>query len=145
MLQSVSLLYIFGPAMVAGSIYLGMTHKKRVAQNLSELCRAIEHFKITSIIFGILVLILWFLLPSTAVLITFGYPEDLQAINSQERTLDYLQRYNKAIVRTAEVVQWFLFLFIWWFLTSIFGVMKAIKSVKGENRLESNEWKLSIE
>lgn len=140
MLQNVSLLYIFGPAMVAGSIYLGITHKKRVAHNPSELSRAIEHFKMTSIIFGILALILWFLLPSTAVLSTFGYPEDLQAINSQERILDYLQRYNKAIVRTAEVMQWFLFLFVWWFLTSLFLVVKAIKSIKGNNMAAQITW-----
>lgn len=138
MFQSISLVYIFGPAMVAGSIYLGITHKKREANNPSELSRAIEHFKTTSIVFGILLFILWFLMPQTAVLSTFGYPENIEAIKSQESVLSYLQRYNKAIVRTTEILQWFIFLFICWFLSSLYVVMRAIKSVKVYNKTEQS-------
>jgi hypothetical protein len=107
------------------------TIKRRTdKKNISELSKAIEHFKITSMVFGGLLVILWLLLPSTAVLRTFGYPENLSAIEGEAKVLALFQRYNLAIVRTGEVVQWFLFLFVWWFLTTLHSVAGIYKQAK---------------
>jgi hypothetical protein len=76
-------------------------------------------------VFGLLLGLLWLSLPSTPSLRTFGYPIDVAAIKGEAKVLHLLQEYNKAIVRTTEVLQWFLFLFIWWFLVTLYGVAKA--------------------
>jgi len=84
--------------------------------------------KTNFIIIGAFCLLLWFLLPSTPVLSTFGYPKTEGDIQSASRLLKYLQDYNKALVRTTQVVHWFIFVFVWWFLTSYFYFSKAITS-----------------
>ncbi len=130
MFHNTNLIYIFGPAIGIATVSL-LIHKNRTnKQNITQLSKAIEHFKITSIVFGLLLVILWFSLPSTPSLKTFGYPEDISAIKGEAKVLRLFQEYNKAIVRTTEVLQWFLFLFIWWFLTTLFGVAKAYKEVR---------------
>jgi amino acid transporter len=75
---------------------------------------------------GAVVLCLWFLLPMTPTLSTFGYPEKIEQIDSPEETLRYLQGMNRALVRTIDVLHLFLFLFIWIFLAAIYGLSKLI-------------------
>jgi hypothetical protein len=127
MFRNIDLLYFFGPAMIIATILLVAIKKFYSKQNTTELSKAIDHFKISLIVFGALLLILWLSLPSTPSLQTFGYPEDISGIKNDEKVLNLFQEYNKAIVRTTEVLKWFLFLFIWLFLTSLFGVAKAFK------------------
>ena len=128
MFRNIDLLYIFGPAMIIATIFLVIIKKRNNKQNSTELSKSIDHFKITSIVFGALLLILLLSLPSTPNLKTIGYPEDISAIKGDAKILNLFQEYNKAIVRTTEVLHWFLFLFIWWFLTTLFGVAKAYKN-----------------
>lgn len=127
MFPDVNLHYVFGPALVLATIILITNRSRRNKENTTELSKAIDHFKITSIVFGALLIILWLSLPSTPSLKTFGYPEDISAIKGEASVLRLFQDYNKAIVRTTEVLQLFLFLFIWWFLSTLFGVAKAFK------------------
>ncbi len=127
MFKNIDLLYIFGPALVLASIFLFVINKRRKKQNGSEINKAIAHFKMTSIVFGVLLIILWLSLPFTASLQTFGYPEDISSINSDEKVLKLFQEYNKAIVRTTEVLKWFLFLFVFWFLSTLSGVTQVYK------------------
>ena len=128
MFPNISLLYFFGPALLIASIFLIVSRNRNNKQNNTELNKAINHFKISSILFGGLLLILWLSLPLTPTLSTFGYPDDVSEIRSDVKLLHLLQEYNKAIVRTTEAFRWFLFLFIWWFLTTLWGVAKAYKS-----------------
>ena len=114
--------------MIIATIFLVIIKKRNNKQNSTELSKSIDHFKITSIVFGALLLILLLSLPSTPNLKTIGYPEDISAIKGDAKILNLFQEYNKAIVRTTEVLHWFLFLFIWWFLTTLFGVAKAYKN-----------------
>ncbi len=127
MFRELDLIYFFGPAMLIASLVLLIMVNLRNKQNAPVLNKVIDHFKITSIVFGILIVILWLSLPSTPSLKSFGYPKDVSAINTDEEILRLFQEYNKAIVRTTEVLQWFLFLFTWWFLTTLFGVANAYK------------------
>jgi heme/copper-type cytochrome/quinol oxidase subunit 2 len=128
MFSNIDLLYIFGPALLIAIIFLVTIKNRSNKQNASELSKAIDHFKITSIVFGALLVVLWLSLPSTPSLKSFGYPDDISAIKGDAKVLNLFQEYNKAIVRTTEVLQWFMFLFIWWFLTILFGVAKAYKN-----------------
>jgi Na+-driven multidrug efflux pump len=130
MFPNFDLINYFGPALLVASFVLLVISIQSNKKDTSELSKAINHFKATSLLFGVLIIILYLSLPSTPSLKSFGYPEDISAIKKDTDILRLLQEYNKAIVRTTEVLQWFLFLFVWWFLTTLFGVAKAFKTVK---------------
>lgn len=130
MFPNFDLINYFGPALLIASVVLLVISILNNKKDTTELSKAINHFKATSILFGVLIIILYLSLPSTPSLKTFGYPEDIEVIKRDKDILRLLQEYNKAIVRTTEVLQWFLFLFVWWFLTTLFGVAKAFKTVK---------------
>jgi hypothetical protein len=72
-----------------------------------------------SIAVGAFLIMLWMLLPCTPVLSTFGNPKTVGEIQSPENLLKFLQDYNKALVRTTEVLHWFIFVFVWWFLAGL--------------------------
>ncbi len=129
MFTNYDLINYFGPALLIASVVLLVIRILSNKKDTTELSKAINHFKATSILVGVLIIILYLSLPSTPSLKTFGYPEDISVINKDKDILRLLQEYNKSIVRTTEVLQWFLFLFVWWFLTTLFGVAKAFKTI----------------
>ena len=130
MFTNYDLINYFGPALLIASLLLLVIRIQSNKKDTSDFSKAIDHFKATSLLFGVLIIILYLSLPITASLKTFGYPEDIEVIKRDKDILRLLQGYNKSIVRTTEVLQWFLFLFVWWFLTTLFGVAKAFKTVK---------------
>jgi hypothetical protein len=75
-------------------------------------------------------MILWFSLPITPSLSTFGYPEDIADIGSKEKLLKYLQRYNIAIVKTIDVVHYMIFITTFWLLLIINTLIKYVKLEK---------------
>lgn len=103
---------IFIPALIIIFIFI-VGYKFWEGEVKGEFAKAISFLKMNLIALGLLSLVLWLMLPSTPSLSTFGYPETIDQIQSNEQILDYLQRYNKAIVRTTEVVYWFIFIFCW--------------------------------
>jgi Na+-driven multidrug efflux pump len=133
MFGDINMLFIFGPAMIFAGTFAFVSRKRIRQQNTTEIRKAINYFKVVSITFGSLVLVLFLLLPSTPSLSTFGYPDGTAEINNQQKLLHLLQEYNKAIVRTTEVVFWFLFLFIWWFLTALYAVAKSFSDTSADS------------
>ncbi len=81
---------------------------------------AFDKMKLSMILFGIYSVVLWLCLPTTPALETFGYPETISDIQNNSQVLRLLQDYNKAIVRTTNVLHWFLFGFIFFFMTNIY-------------------------
>ena len=87
---------------------------------------------------GIILMLFWFLLPHTAVLSTFGYPGTLNRLLPGEDVLPgtdvltYLQEYNRALVRTIQVLFWFIFVFVWWFLLGLLEFSKIINEINGK-------------
>lgn len=81
---------------------------------------AFDKMKLSLILFGVYSLVLWLCVPSTPALETFGYPQTVNDIRTDGQVLKLLQDYNKVIVRTTEVLKWFLFGFIWFFMTNIY-------------------------
>ncbi|REL33547.1 hypothetical protein DYD21_09030 [Rhodohalobacter sp. SW132] len=108
-----------------------------------ELDKAISLLKINIFGVGFLSIVLWFMLPITSTLSTFGFPETINEIQSNEQLLDYLQKYNKAIVRTTEIVHWFIFIFVWGFLTSLYSIIKTFKSLREEHYSKNVEDKFN--
>lgn len=128
MFSNIELYYVLGPAVITAGIVLVTFNKRIKKQGGTELSKAIERFKITSIVFGGILLLLLFTLPRT-----FGFPKNLSTVKNDAEVLALFQAYNKAIVRTTEVLYWFIFFFIVWFLTTLNGVFKALASgEKGE-------------
>jgi hypothetical protein len=109
--------------LVASVLFLRWRIHKR---GLNPIDRAFKTFQMMGIAFGVYIATLWFALPMTPVLSTFGRPWEL---NSLDEVLKYLQEYNDAIVRTTEVVHAFLFLFLFWFLL---GILEFFKVIRGE-------------
>lgn len=75
-------------------------------------------------------ILLWFLLPATPVLSTFGYPKSESDIQSAQSLLRYLQDYNRALVRTTQVLHWFIFVFVWWFMTTLYELSKTLAKIR---------------
>ena len=82
------------------------------------------------IAFAVFLAALWFALPNTPVLSTFGRPLELNSLNE---VLKYLQDYNDALVRTTEVVHSFLFFFLFGFL---FGILEFFSVIRREVRIQ---------
>ncbi|HET8865983.1 MAG TPA: hypothetical protein VFM80_09835 [Gracilimonas sp.] len=120
---------IFGSAIILVLIFI-IGFKFWEGKKQDELGKAISLLKINIFSIGFLSIVLWFMLPLTPSLRTFGFPETINEIQSNEQLLDYLQEYNKAIVRTTEVVHWFIFIFVWGFLTSLYSVIRTFESLR---------------
>lgn len=133
MLEELDFITFFGPAILLASLVLLIMAYFRSRKKDTAINKAIDHFKITTIVFGILIVILLLSLPSTPSLKTFGYPATIEEINGDKKILRLLQTYNKAIARTTEVLHWFLFLFTWWFLSTLFVLVNAFKSDKKQS------------
>jgi len=127
MFINTKLIYILGPAIgfwVVVSLVVGL----RLAKESDPVKRAWAYFKLATIGTGTMLMLLWFALPSTPSLSTFGYPAEVAAVSQPQRLLNYLQEYNRALVRTTEVVYGLLFLFVWWFLQALYALSKALTS-----------------
>jgi len=128
MFSEVDLLFILGPALLVIFLMLVILNARLKSKKLSDLDIALIRLKYSAIAFGALLLLLLFSLPSTPSLSTFGYPEITEQINSDTKILNYLQDYNRAIVRTTQVVHWAIFLFIFFFITAILSVAKNLQT-----------------
>ena len=117
--------FVVGPAVIV-LLIAGMLARFMQRGEVDPMKRASAMLKTNLMLVGAFCLLLWFLLPTTPVLSTFDYPKTERDIQSASQLLTYLQDYNKAIVRTTQVVHWFIFVFVWWFLTSYFEFSKAI-------------------
>jgi len=99
----------------------------------NSLQRAWELFRFNTIAIGAMLVLLLFCLPSTPVLSTFGYPAGIQAVTQPQLLLGTLQDYNRALTRTTDVVYWLLFIFVWWFLTSLYAFSQAVTAAAGQS------------
>lgn len=88
--------------------------------------KTLKLFRLHLIFMAGFCVVLWFLLPQTPVLRTFGSPDSENDIRSTASLLRYLQDYNRAIVRTTEVLHWFLFVFVWWFVNTLYELTKTL-------------------
>ena len=79
------------------------------------------------IFYSIVMMILWFSLPNTSYLVSFGYPNDVFDIESKEKLLKYLQDYNDAIVKTTKVLHYMILITTFWLISILFLVIKYLK------------------
>lgn len=136
MLEGINLVWIMIPFIIGGVIYAKIV-KHTVGDPLRDKLKGMQ---VMLIIFGVILAILWFLLPMTASFSTFGYPETVEDVNSQEKVLKLFQNYNNVISRTIDVVHYLLFTFTFWFVASMYQLFKVMMQVRDkELETQSNE------
>jgi hypothetical protein len=113
-------------------IVISLAFRLYARRLVDPLRRAWVQFRLDTIVVGAMLLLLWFCLPITATLSTSGYPAGIEAVTQPQQLLNTLQEYNRALVRTTEVVYWLLFFFVWWFLTSLYAFSQAVAAAAGK-------------
>lgn len=79
------------------------------------------------VFYGVVMTGLWFYLPMTPILSSFGYPTDISDVENNKKLLKYLQEYNIAIVKTTEVVSAMIFITTFWLVSIIISITKHFK------------------
>lgn len=87
----------------------------------------------TIVIAGCLMLFLWFSLPSTPVLGSFGYPKTVADIEDPAKLLKLLQDYNEALVRTTSILHWFIFISVFLVLEPLYRMTRSLRSFSRES------------
>jgi hypothetical protein len=138
MLIDIDVYRILFPTLIV-IVAAGLIARARISRQATELHRAIAQLRLVTIATGAFLLLLWFLLPQTPVLSTFGFPQSVEDIQSPKRLLQYLQDYNRALVRTTSVLHWLIFVFVWWLLTAIYSLSRALSNVPHAQSHKSSE------
>src|SRR5262245_43204635 len=86
-------------ALVVALLIGGLLQRKATRRGARPAAMAAASFRTVALAFCAASLVLWFSLPSTPALSTFGYPKNLQQISEPAQVLALLQEYNRAIVR----------------------------------------------
>lgn len=123
MFQNISLLYIFMPAFIL-LLIIRVINTIKAGPFKNQFEQSIYNLRITVIEIGVLLILLYLILPSTPPL-SSSYPTDINSANTNEKILSYLQKYNQAIVRTIDVLKLSLFILAWGLISSIYSIMKA--------------------
>lgn len=126
--------YVFLPVLVLAAIYAKFI-KRDTGDPLRDKLKDLE---IMLIGFGVIVFIAVLALPSTPSLSTFGYPETVEDINSQKKMLRLFQEYNKAIVRTIDVMHWMLFIAAIWLTGTLYKLIKIMR-INREKKLSAKK------
>ena len=111
---------------VAVAIAANIAARMFLRREQDPLRKALHLARLNLVIMGGFCLLLWWQLPITPALSSFGYPRTEADVQSAQSLLRYLQEYNRALVTTTEVLRTFLFVFVWWFLVMLFDLSKTL-------------------
>ena len=131
MLSKFELVYILLSAFVLIAIVSLFLNWYLKSKNIKGKAKGLATIKFNIYIYLFLCFILWFSVPSTASLSTFGYPYGIEHIGTDEKLLDLLQEYNRVIVRTTQVLHYFIFFTAIW-LASIFLSYTRLSKIKDD-------------
>lgn len=131
MLPDVNEIYIIGPAIVLIGI-LFFAFRVRIVRESDPLRKAFRLYELHLAAIAAFLTVVWFTFPITSVLRTVDYPKAVENIRSPEELLEVLQSYNRALVRTAAALHWFILVFVAWFLLNTYRFCKAVVSVLSE-------------
>lgn len=123
-LEGIDLSWVLIPFFVGGIFYSKIA-KHKINHPLRD---SVKNLQVMLIMASVIFMVMWFLLPSTPSLSTFGYPDTIEDINSQGKILRLFQDYNKAIVRTTQVVNGLLFILVFWVVLAVIQVLTAYKN-----------------
>lgn len=123
---------------VAVAILANLAARYFLRREQAPLRKALKLIRLNLAIVGGFCLLLWWQLPITPALSTFGYPRTPNDVQSTESLLRYLQDYNQALVRTTQVLSYFIFVFVWWFIATLFDLSKILSATVSKTRIESS-------
>lgn len=126
MFEGISLTFIIGPIILLSLVMIVVSNRRRTEDD--PLKQAWRYYKFMTVMVGLISMVLWFSLSSLPVSSAFNYPKTVEDIKSAEALLQYLQEYNKTLNRIIEVVRCFLFIFVWWFLQSLYFFFESFRS-----------------
>ncbi len=93
-------------------VFVSVLSRKFMWKSTDVRTRALRLLRLEMIMLGVFMAILWLSLPFVPGLYSFGYPDSVRQIERPEEILHYLQEYNRAIVRTTQVLLLTLISFI---------------------------------
>lgn len=93
-------------------------------QRISDVEKSLKSFMVINATFMFIMIALNALLPRTAVLSTFGRPDEIVSFKEVVR---YLQDYNDALIGTIEVLRALLNLFMFWLVASLIELSRLSK------------------
>jgi energy-coupling factor transporter transmembrane protein EcfT len=137
MFDGVGFYYVVLPAVLVVAIMIVLA-KRKIDRESDTFKRALETVRLYVAITLLLSMLLWCLLPNVAVLGSFGYPTEANSLQDPALLLNYLQSYNKAIVRTTQVVQMFLLFFAALFLATLYVLTSELIKLKTATRPEAS-------
>ncbi len=138
MLENINLAWVLIPFIIGAIIYPRIV-KHRTGDPLRD---KLKDMQVMLIMFGVIMVVLLFSLPITPSLSTFGYPETIEDIATPEKVLKLMQRYNKAIVRTTEVLHWLLFISVFWFVAVMYQLVKIMTLNRDKELMRNNDEKV---
>jgi len=126
MLNPTTVIWVLLPILLVFTVLL-LIYRRRLDREPNLLKRGFRLFRLNLILLGLFTAIAGlFVFPLAPPLSTFGYPETVADIQDAEQLLRYLQQYNRALVTNLHAFSWFLYIFAFWFLSSIYGFAKVI-------------------
>ncbi len=135
LLEDISLTWIVIPFMLAAFGY-SRIRRSRTGDKLRDNLHALQ---VMATMLMIAFMVLWLLMPYMSSFSTFGYPETVEDVNTPEKLLKLMQKYNHVITRTTEVVHWTLFLLAFWFMATLIGVANVAKQRLDEKNINRDE------
>jgi len=116
-----------------------IAYKFWVGVKTDEVDKAFMNFKISIVSTGFFCVILLFLLPGPGFL-----PIGLQTVSdtqTNEEILAYLQNFGSALNRITQVLYFFMFIFVWGFLSSVYYASKVFNKFRGKESFSSTKGK----
>lgn len=135
LLENISLHWIVIPFVLAAFGY----SRIRRSQTGDKLRDSLHTLQVMATMLMIAFMVLWLLLPSSSSFSTFGYPETADEVNTPEKVLKLMQKYNHAISRITEVLYWTLFLLAFWFMGTVMGVANVAKQRVDKSNIRRDE------
>ena len=80
--------------------------------------------------YGLVMIILWFQLPSMPSLALLGHHGEINALANNERLLNYLQHCNDAMDDIKHVVHFMIFITVFWLVSIVSSIIKHFKLEK---------------
>ncbi len=115
--------------LIAGLI-LTIAYKFWVGVKTDEVDKAFLNFKISIVSTGILCMILLLLLPTPS-FFSFSI-QTVNDVQSNEEVIAYLQNYEIGLNRITQVLYFFIFIFVWGFLSSVYYVTRVFNKIREE-------------
>lgn len=135
MLSDVNGLYVIGLTIVVIGI-LFFAIRARIVRESDPLRKAFRLYQLHLAAIAVFLTVVWFTIPITSVLRTSDYPKSVENIQSAGELLEVLQSHNRALVRTAAALHWFVLVFVAWFLLNTYRFCKAVVNVLSDKGYE---------